>query len=225
MNAHAFNLAGAELTALPSGALWWAREQLLCASDLHLCKTERMMRRGGAMLPPYETRDTLARLDADIAATSARTVICLGDSFDDLAAAQAICDEDRTWLTRMQAGRSWIWVEGNHDPGPIDLGGSHRREVTIGSLTFRHIADPKASGELSGHYHPKARLQARGRMISRPCFVSDSTRTILPAYGTYTGGLDWTNQAFAGLFGPDAQAFLTGRTVTAVPLPHRQAAE
>ena len=58
--------------ALPSGALYWPGAGLLCVSDLHLCKAERMARRGGSMLPPYETRDTLTRLEAELEATGAR---------------------------------------------------------------------------------------------------------------------------------------------------------
>ena len=34
-------------------------------------------------------------------------------------------EEARLWLLRMMAGRHWSWVEGNHDPGQLDLGGSH----------------------------------------------------------------------------------------------------
>ena len=44
-------------------------------------------------------------------------------------------------------------------------------------------------------------------------------RAILPAFGTYTGGLDITNPAFDGLMGDGAMAILTGRQVTALPYP------
>lgn len=219
MNNAACHVAGERLVPLPSGALWWEAQSLLCVSDLHLCKSERIMRRGGTMLPPYETQDTLARLDDCLAQTGAHRVICLGDSFDDLAAAQAMPEETRLWLARLQAGREWIWIEGNHDPGPVDLGGTHRGEVTLGPLTFRHIAQQGARGEISGHYHPKARVNARGRMISRPCFLADSHRVILPAFGTYTGGLDWSDRAFCDLFGAGACAFLTGKRIVTVPMP------
>ena len=64
MNAYAFTFAGEILLALPSGALHWPAQDLLCVSDLHLGKSERLARRGGTLLPPYETRETLARLDA-----------------------------------------------------------------------------------------------------------------------------------------------------------------
>ncbi|WP_289084686.1 FAD-dependent oxidoreductase, partial [uncultured Sulfitobacter sp.] len=42
-----FDFCGARLTALGSGALWWADHGLLCVSDLHLGKAERIARRGG----------------------------------------------------------------------------------------------------------------------------------------------------------------------------------
>lgn len=224
MNAHAFPFAGTTLSALPSGALWWEAERLLCVSDLHLGKSERIARRGGTMLPPYETRDTLSRLDADIAATGARTVVCLGDSFDDLLSIAALDEDERLWLARLQAGRDWIWIEGNHDAGPIDLGGTHRSELRLGPLAFRHAALPSGTGEISGHYHPKARVVVKGRLIARPCFLVDVRRVMLPAYGTYTGGLGWTDPVLARLFGPGAQAFLTGPAITVLPLPRTEAA-
>jgi len=220
MNIHVFDFAGERLEALPSGALHWPAAGLLCVSDLHLCKAERLARRGGDMLPPYETRDTLARLEADIRATGARTIVCLGDSFDDRLAAEAMEEDDRLWLARLEAGRRWVWIEGNHDPGALGFGGSYLAEFSQGPLTFRHVArrDPEG-GEISGHYHPKARISARGKTVTRACFITDGARLILPAFGTYTGGLNWTDPALRALFGARAQAFLTGPKVYAVPVP------
>lgn len=219
MNAHAFTFCGARLSALPSGALWWADQGLLCVSDLHLCKSERHARRRGAQLPPYETRDTLQRLSDAVEATNARQVICLGDSFDDLAAARALPETERLFLTRLQAGRRWIWIEGNHDPGPLDLGGEHLSELTIGPLTYRHIAQPDAKGEISGHYHPKAQVRTRLRTISRPAFLVDCDRVILPAFGTFTGGLRSTSPELARLMHPDALAILTGPSAHPIRMP------
>ena len=71
MNGCDFTLSGTQLTALGSGALWWPEQSLLCISDLHLGKSERIARRGGAALPPYDTRDTLTRLAADLALSGA----------------------------------------------------------------------------------------------------------------------------------------------------------
>lgn len=219
MNNCSLSLAGAKLVALGSGALWWPAERLLCVSDLHLGKSERIARRGGTFLPPYETRDTLLRLADDLDRMKPATVICLGDSFDDLDAARALAAEDQAALTRMQAGRRWIWIEGNHDSGPVDLGGTHLAELALGPLIFRHIAQTGASGEISGHYHPKASLTTRARRITRAAFLSDRDRIIMPAYGTYTGGLRSRDTVLADLMRPDAVAVLTGPTPQAVPMP------
>lgn len=213
MSSYAFTLAGASLAALPSGALFWADMQALVVSDLHLGKSERLARRGGTLLPPYEVSDTLTRLDTDIDATAARLVICLGDSFDDPAAA-ALAESHALWLARMMAGRRWIWIEGNHDPGPVAPGGEHLRELALGPLTFRHIARPHCAAEVSGHYHPGLRLAGQARR----CFILDRDRLVLPAYGTYAGGLRPDGSPLARLLHDDAIAILTGRQAMPVPL-------
>lgn len=213
------SLKGADLMALGSGALWWPEAALLCVSDLHLCKSERMARRGGPSLPPYEVQDTLTRLAAAIEATKPQTVVCLGDSFDDTAAARALPQEARMWIAQLQAGRRWIWIEGNHDPGPIDLGGTHLAQLEVGPLRFAHIADPSVSGEVSGHYHPKVTLPTRARRVSRPAFLADAQRIIMPAFGTYTGGLRSDHDVLQKLMGAEARAVLTGPQPVAVPLP------
>lgn len=222
MNGYNFTLAGAPLTALGSGALYWPEQNLLCVSDLHLGKSERRARLGDAHLPPYETHDTLSRLEDDLRVTGASTVICLGDSFDDSAAAAALPDREKLWIAAMQAGRRWVWIEGNHDPGPIDLGGAHLAELPIPPLCFRHIARPGQSGEVSGHYHPKTTIHARGRAITRPSFLFDSDRVILPAFGTYTGGLRSHDVVLDQLMRAETIAVLTGPVPRAAPMPRKR---
>ena len=212
---HALFFNGETLHLMSSGALFWPARRTLTVSDLHLGKSERLARRGGTLLPPYETQATLEKLDRDLEATEAETVICLGDSFDDLAALDGIEETSRLWLARLMAGRQWIWITGNHDPGPIEIGGTHRSELLLRPFTFRHIAVPGETAEISGHYHPKASLAGQ----SRPCFLADAQRLILPAYGAYTGGLRAHDAALTGLMAKDALAILTGPRVLAIPMP------
>lgn len=219
MNGHSFTFAGVNLIAMGSGALWWPEQRLLCVSDLHLGKSERIARRGGGPLPPYDTRDTLNRLADDLERCHAETVVCIGDSFDDLDAAQSLPESERLLITRLQAGCRWVWIEGNHDPGPVDLGGTHLAERSVGPLTFRHIANPVAQAEVSGHYHPKVQLRLHGRTVSRPAFLVDGNRVILPAFGTYTGGLRSNAPALRDLMQARTIALVTGRSVHAVPMP------
>lgn len=214
MAGYRFDFHGAALEARGSGALWWAARRVLVVSDLHLGRSARMARRGGALLPPYEGRETLHRLEAEIRATDAACVICLGDSFDDLDAV-ALPRDEAEWLARLMAGRDWIWIEGNHDPAPAAPGGRHAAELRLDGLVLRHIARPEARAEVSGHYHPKARLAGQ----SRPAFLLDGARVILPAFGAYTGGLDATDPALQDLMGARARAVLTGPAALVMPLP------
>ena len=220
INAYAFDFRGERLHALPNGMLAWRAQDLLVVSDLHLGKSERMARRGGAFLPPYDTLDTLARLDEAVQALNPATVICLGDSFDDDAAAEGLTTTERLVLGKAMARRRWIWVEGNHDPSAGGFEGERCAELSIGPLIFRHIAAPGAAGEVSGHYHPKATVSARGARMSKPCFLIDAERIVMPAFGTYTGGLASHAPELDALMAADAVAVLTGGA-RAVAMPMR----
>lgn len=213
MNGHNFILCGTRCTALSTGALYLPDYGTLCVSDLHLGKSDRIARRSGVMLPPYEVQQTLEKLQSDIGRIKPQAVICLGDSFDDLDAANTLSEDMRLLLTSQQAGRQWIWIEGNHDPGPVDMGGTHLAHIKIGTLTFRHIATTEKA-EVSGHYHPKHRVTGR----SKPAFIYDQHRLILPAFGAYTGGLASHTPVLRNLFGTKAVAVLTGTKAIAVPL-------
>lgn len=217
MNTFSFSFAGTQFEALPSGGLWWPSQRCLVVSDLHLGKSDRIARRGGGLLPPYDTADTLAALESAIGWTGAARVVCLGDSFDDLAAGRDLDGAAKLRLTQMMAGRHWVWIEGNHDPGPLDLGGSHIAELRLGPLVLRHIAENGPGPEISGHYHPKATVSIRGRRITRACFLRDRLRLILPAFGTYTGGLRLSDPVFQDIMDDDARAILVGQTPCEIP--------
>jgi uncharacterized protein len=193
------SIAGVSFTADLSGALFWDEQKLLVVSDLHLEKGSSFAARG-VLLPPYDTVATLSRLAAVIARHDPRMVIALGDSFHDREAHRRLSKSDREALAALQARREWIWISGNHDPAlPSDLGGIVATEVAIGPIHFRH--EPTgAFGEIAGHLHPKARVATRGRAMERRCFACDGERTVMPAFGAYTGGLSIRDAAFAKIF-------------------------
>ena len=76
---------------------------------------------------------------------------------------------------------------------------------------FQHLPSGQTQQlEIAGHLHPKASVKARGRRVSRPCFVADCHRVLLPAFGAYTGGLNVLDPAVANLFPGDYRAYLLG---------------
>jgi DNA ligase-associated metallophosphoesterase len=193
------DVAGVDFVADLSGALFWEQESLLVVSDLHLEKGSSFATRG-VLLPPYDTVATLSRLGAVITRHDPRTVIALGDSFHDRDAHGRLSAPDRDAIAALQARRDWIWISGNHDPVlPSDLGGVVASEVAVGPIAFRH--EPTgAAGEIAGHLHPKARVSTRGRSMERRCFACDGERTVMPAFGAYTGGLSIRDVAFSKIF-------------------------
>lgn len=194
-------VAGLDLLADPSGALLIEDDRILIVADLHLEKGSSFaMRR--QLLPPYDTAATLARLAVLVARTAPRRIVALGDSFHDRRAAARLGEAERDAIAALQAGRTWTWVAGNHDPLPPEgLEGDLADEVHHGPLRLRHEPQPGAqAGEVAGHLHPVALVAGQSGVVRRRSFVSDGTRCVMPAFGAYAGGLNFYHPAFAALF-------------------------
>ena len=207
------DLVGENVALYPCGGLWWGAGSVLVVSDLHLEKGSYYASRG-QMLPPYDTRTTLARLRSLLVRLKPRTVVCLGDSFHDPAAVLRMADEDARDLRAMTAAHEWVWIEGNHDPAPPkDLGGRTVRELRLGRLVLRHDPTPgSAEGEIAGHLHPCARvIGSTGQIVRRRCFATDRRRLVMPAYGALTGGLNILDEAYRPLFSRSLIAAILGR--------------
>ncbi|MDM7464251.1 MAG: metallophosphoesterase [Tepidimonas taiwanensis] len=203
-----FTFNGLALTALPSRALLCRDHATLIASDLHLGRSLRGAFTGGATLPPFDAIDTLARLEAEIAAHAPRRLILLGDSFDRSAIAPELPPAVAAALTRITRQVECVFVSGNHDPaegvGALDLNG----------VALRHIAGE--GPDISGHYHPKLRFAGQSFAV----FLISDRHVILPAFGTFTGGLEWRDPALRGLI-PKGLAIAAAPRPFAVPLPLR----
>ena len=198
------DVCGKAFIAHLSGALYWPSEDALIVADLHLEKGSSYAKRG-QMLPPYDTRETLARLAAALDITPATTVIALGDSLHDDDAVERMAGDDREALRILQEDRDWIWITGNHDSQISSrLGGVVKDELTVEGITLRHIPSTgRVTHEIAGHLHPCARLSRLGHTVRRPCFVGNGRRLVMPAFGAFTGGLNILDDAFEPLFGND----------------------
>jgi DNA ligase-associated metallophosphoesterase len=201
------SICGKAFRADYSGALYWPAEDALIVADLHLEKGCSFAAKG-IMLPPYDTRETLTRLAEAMDRFNPQTIIALGDSLHDAAGASRLTAEDRESLKILQDDREWIWITGNHDP-KIDreLGGHVLDDLTVEGLTFRHEpSNGRVTHEIAAHLHPAAKLSLHGYSFRRPCFVSNGLRLVMPAFGTYAGGLNILDDAFDPLFGSDGMS-------------------
>jgi uncharacterized protein len=211
VSARRFTLAGRQVAATHDGGLLLDGGRVLVVSDLHFEKGSSLAMRG-ALLPPYDTAETLARLARLMARVKPQLVVALGDSFHDTTAGRRIAPDDRAGLIAMANACDMVWIEGNHDPEAPDwLPGDRRATLVIDSLTLQHEPAPApAGGEICGHLHPCARVAGRTGVARRRCFATDGQRLVMPAFGAFTGGLNLLDAAFAGLWSGAPTAMVMG---------------
>lgn len=205
-------LSGQRVCLRPSGAMWIEEVRALVVADLHLEKGSAYAARG-QMLPPWDTRETLTRLRAEVAATQPDMIISLGDALHDAAAGERFCADDLSDIGALTAAARFVWIAGNHDrDGLAALPGEITEEMVFGDLVLRHEPVTGADhGWAAGHLHPCARVKGRTGSVRRRCFVTDGARIILPAFGAYAGGLNVRDQAYAGMFRGKPTAVVLGR--------------
>lgn len=207
-------------------ALYWPRHKALLLADLHLEKGSSYAQ-NGQMLPPYDSLETLKRLEKLSKIAALNMVICLGDNFHDTGGETRIAEYPANLLRQMTAKFNWIWIIGNHDPLlEARYGGTCREEMRLDNIYLRHAADPAFSGfEISGHFHPKIHIMSNKRSISRRCFLKTDKKIIMPAFGAYTGGMDVHDAANiahpTAIQSGKAQAILAlPERLLRFPLPH-----
>lgn len=206
------------VTETKGSAIYWERERALLVADLHLEKAS-FYARGGQMLPPYDSRETLERLALAVRRTGARRVFALGDNFHDSNGPARLEAHAAGMLSALTRALDWVWITGNHDPELGDeAGGTRVDELEVAGIALRHKAVAGITGgELSGHFHPRLVVNPRGRRIARPCTVRSENRLILPAFGAFTGGMDAADPAILSAIQPaaaiDALVPATGRLV------------
>ncbi len=197
---HPITFGGHVLLLDARGALYWPEASILVVSDMHLEKST-FLAAHGSLIPPYDTLDTLQRLRMLLAHYRPRELLLLGDSFHD---AHAWLRLDTGLDGHIRAIVSSVercsWIEGNHDTtlhgSPLE--GFHV-EREIGGLTFRHEHSESALIQIIGHYHPKTSITLHRGKVRGPCFAYTETLLIMPAFGSYTGGLDITHEVYEGL--------------------------
>ena len=189
-----------EVVCRPTGALWIEADAVLIVADLHLEKGSYFAV-GGQMLPPYDTGETLVRLEAEVERLSPKLLVFLGDTFHDSGGEGRLEVRDQTRIKALALGRTLLWLAGNHDrTAPRLLPGDAANIFSVGGLDLVHEPTETPTGlEIAGHLHPCAKVRGKAASVRRRCFVTDGERVILPAFGAYAGGLNIRDDAFTKL--------------------------
>ena len=202
--------AGVPLVLDARRAAYLPGDDTLIVSDLHLEKGSYFAARG-VPIPVCDTRETLARLAAVVAAYRPARVVCLGDSFHDRWAGGRLCAGDRGELARIARDvADWVWISGNHDPqAPDGLAGRSAARLDIAGLILAHQPVAAANAQIIGHYHPKLKFRLKGHKVAGPCFVAGDDLFVMPAFGAFTGGLQVTRDSpWPDLLGPHWRQYL-----------------
>ena len=198
-----------DFLALAEPALYWPAKNALLVADLHLEKASWFAAHG-QMLPPYDSIETLRRLESVIEQTDAKHVYCLGDNFHDDDGERRLDGQAAELLRKLTATHDWLWISGNHDKAVEGRwGGQTAVEQEVSGIMLRHQAEAGENGpEISGHYHPKWKIRAKGRTVSSQCFVASSSKLILPSFGVLTGGLNANHPEICNMVGPESAALV-----------------
>ena len=166
----------------------------LLLGDIHFEKASFLQAAGGHPLPALDTHDNLVRLERLVREYKPKRVIALGDSFHDIHADKRLSASARDRINALET--EIVWVLGNHDPDiPAGVQGLREDHMELGKFLLTHHPHDatrvvgEAGVNVCGHLHPKARVAARGRTVTGPCFAVCEGRIVVPSFGAFTGGL------------------------------------
>lgn len=181
---------------LPERALWWPARRTLFVADVHLGKGAAFAA-AGIPVPMGATRADLDDLGAVLDRTGAERLVILGDLLHARTARDANTLGVFAGWRAQRRGVEMVLVRGNHDlhagDPPEDWGmGCQDEGEREGPFVLSHVppaVDGVVGHVLCGHVHPVLRLAGPGGSVERcACLIVGVDRTILPAFGRFTGG-------------------------------------
>jgi len=213
---------GHSLQLLGDRAMYWAATRTLIVADVHVGKAATF-RALGVPVPGGITAKDLARLSDLLRVTGAERLLILGD-FLHAREAHAANAQLLAWRGQHADLRIDL-VIGNHDrrAGATDAGlGIRELASPHEELGLQFVHDPaeaRGGPTLAGHLHPQAWLaDFDGSGAKVPCFVVETSLLVMPAFGSFTGGVRIAHRPHRRLFIAAA-----GRVVELKPTLHRTA--
>ena len=143
------NFCGEICELWADGALYLPSHNTLVVSDLHFEKGHAQST--AAPLPRYDTDMTLSKLLEIVDKSNPQRCIFLGDSFHNAEVAKLLPEAYRQILNDLSKGRSFVWIEGNHDSElPTFLPGKVYSDFALNSLYFTHTRSQQKQSKQAG---------------------------------------------------------------------------
>jgi len=177
---------------LPQKAVYFVKEKILLASDIHIGKAGHF-RNAGIPVPSELAFTDLETLDKIFSELDVKKLIILGDLF------HAELNFDWRILAEWRMKYEFLHfqlVKGNHDILKRAIYEELNIEVFDAIIfnqflfihNFNRAEDADGLYKICGHIHPAVRLHGRGRQAATlPCYYFGNSLAILPAFGRFTG--------------------------------------
>lgn len=171
-------------------AIFWAKENALILSDIHIGKTAHF-RRHGIPLPNEILKKDLERLKLLILHFKAEKLFVVGDLFH--AESNIDVKTFKIWLEEFKT-LEIVLVKGNHDRLTKQMVETFpfRIEKELEVQPFLFVHEPKMRHlkmfTISGHTHPGVCIKGKGKQrIKLPCYLVNANQIVLPAFSLFTG--------------------------------------
>ena len=199
-------IRGERLLLLPQKALYWPAAAMLLIADMH-CGKAATFRARHVPIPEGNMEADLERLSNLLEEWNANSLAILGDWIHAaLGCTPSVMQTIDHWRKR-HAHLNIHWIHGNHDRAPVELRSQFAFEedlVVFDQGPFRLQHKPGTHETLytiSGHVHPKFTIAGAGIPRTHlPCFKFSPDCAILPAFGSFTGGMPIESETNSRIF-------------------------
>lgn len=187
-------------------ALYLKKQKILVLSDMHIGFEESLARQG-VLVPRFQYKDMVDRLEQVFAKVEPDTVILNGDLKHKFGSAskQEMKDTLRLFDYLSRKCKKIIIVKGNHDPGISGLAKMKSVEVideyAVDDISIVHGNElPKSSANviIAGHEHPAVSLREQARVERFKCFLkgkfNDAILIVQPSFNPCIEGTDVTKE-------------------------------
>jgi putative SbcD/Mre11-related phosphoesterase len=187
-------------------ALYLKDSKTLVIADLHL-GFEQALEKQGVLVPRFQFKDMIDRLEQVFAKVKPETVVLNGDLKHEFGgiSKQEWQDTMRLFDYLSRKCKKIIVIKGNHDPNIAPMTTKKAIEVVpelaIGDIVLVHGDSPpkaKAKVILMGHEHPAVSLREKTRAEKFKCFLKGtykkSVLIVLPSFNTCVEGTDVTKE-------------------------------